>query len=142
MPLFAGRSRSYDEYPDDVFKDSRMSFGDHLDELRTRMLRALKYLMIVLLGGFALDGLGMLLHNPNIGLGRPMFSVITEPVEQQVRDFYYSRTERVGKANLDKKIDSGEDEIARIREKLKKNDYNLSALSSEEQRILLGARKP
>ena len=30
-----------DQYPDDIFADTRMSFGEHIDELRTRMIRAL-----------------------------------------------------------------------------------------------------
>jgi len=35
------KKNPYDEYPDDIFADTRMSFGDHLEELRQRMITAL-----------------------------------------------------------------------------------------------------
>ena len=33
-----------DDYadPDDMFSDTRMSFGDHIEDLRTHLLRAVK----------------------------------------------------------------------------------------------------
>lgn len=139
MPSFLRKRNPFDEYPDDIFKDSRMSFGDHLDELRTRMLRALKYLVIVLLAGFALDGLGQVLHNPNIGLGKPMMAIITDPVEEQVRDFYNRRLERVATTKLTDFTETPADEVERIKAKLKRNDNDLSSLSSSELQKLLGA---
>ena len=37
---FLNKQRRHPDYDEDFFKDSRMSFGDHLDELRTRMWKA------------------------------------------------------------------------------------------------------
>ena len=53
--MFAPRKSKknpYDEYPDDIFKESRMSFGDHIEELRTRMILALKWLILFMVIGF------------------------------------------------------------------------------------------
>lgn len=137
--MFGFKSQSY-EYPDDIFDSSRMSFGDHLDELRTRMIRAIYGLVICLSIGFVLDAIGTSTGNPNIGVGKPMLGIIIEPVETQVRDFYYRRNI---KAELDKLGNLGEtspDELAPIIAKLKKND-SLADLNAEERRKLLGAPK-
>lgn len=93
--LFANARRQRPEYDDDFFKDSRMSFGDHLEELRTRMWRALKGLALCLFLGFILDGIGDRLHLPWLGIGKPMLKVITEPVEEKVKQFYEERDERI-----------------------------------------------
>jgi sec-independent protein translocase protein TatC len=90
----------YGEYPDDIFKDTRMSFGEHIEELRVRMFNAIKWLCFFLVIGFVLDGVGDAMKNPRIGVGKPMLKVITEPVESQVRDFYYRRIEKVASQKL------------------------------------------
>lgn len=137
---FPVKSKSaYDEYPDDIFKDSRMSFGDHLEELRTRLFKALKYLLLCLVFGFFLDWIGYLIDYPNFGIGRPMMRVITEPVESQVRDFYNRRIEKIGLEKLTKFADTDAEELEAIKAKLQKKDYNLTSLSSDERRKLLGA---
>ena len=64
------------EYPEDIFADTRMSFGDHIEELRTHLIRAGIGLTICLLIGFAIDGLGYMLKTQGvmdyeIGVGRP-----------------------------------------------------------------------
>jgi sec-independent protein translocase protein TatC len=123
----------YDEYPDDIFKDTRMSFGDHIEELRVRLIRALKWLMFFLLIGFVLDGIGQAVGNPRIGIGKPMLKVITDPVEEQVRDFYNRRINKVWAEKMAQEVNTTPDEIRRIQEKLEKNDYNLTALTSEER---------
>lgn len=126
------------KYPDDIFDESRMSFGDHIDELRSRLIKALKGLGLVLLIGFGLDYLGDQLKLPWLGLGRPMMGVIVEPVESQVRDFYNVRNQK----NRDKlsKIERGDPAaIARVRKKLDDYDGQVSLLSSEEKTILLSA---
>ena len=46
------------EYPDDIFADTRMTFGEHIEELRTRLIRALVWLMVFLVIGFILDAVG------------------------------------------------------------------------------------
>src|SRR5215212_4235077 len=83
------------ENPDDIFADTRMSFGDHIEELRTHLLRAIKGLLVVLIGGLILDGVGQYLKRDEIGLGRPMLKVIVDPAEAQVRAFYARRNEQI-----------------------------------------------
>jgi sec-independent protein translocase protein TatC len=137
--LFKTNARN--EYPDDIFKESRMSFGDHIEELRFRMIRAIKYLLLFLVIGFALDGLGYLVHNDNIGIGKPMLRIISDPVETQVRDFYNRRNERIAKDKLQNLSQSTADpeELQALAQKLRDHDNNLSALSAAERTKLLGA---
>src|SRR5262245_58406777 len=85
----------YDEYPDDIFKDTRMTFRYHIEELRTRMFLALKWLALFMVIGFILDGVSKSVGNPNIGISFPMLEIITEPIKQQVADFYNRRIEKV-----------------------------------------------
>ncbi|AMV27196.1 Sec-independent protein translocase protein TatC [Gemmata sp. SH-PL17] len=132
-------AKKYDEYPDDMFKDTRMSLGEHIEELRYRMLNALKWLLFFLVIGFVLDFVGKSVGNDNIGIGMPMLDVITEPVKQQTRDFYFRAAKKSADEKLAQLTDSTPEEIARVRQKLEENEYNLSALTAEERRKLLGA---
>lgn len=127
------KKNPYDEYPDDIFKDTRMSFGDHIEELRVRMFAALKWLLFFLVIGFVLDALGEALDRPNLGVGKPMLKIITDPVEEQVRDFYNRRNERVAREKFLQQIDATPEEIRAIKEKLEKNGNNISELSREER---------
>jgi sec-independent protein translocase protein TatC len=83
------------DYDDDFFKDTRMSFGDHLEELRWRMWRAIKGLLLCLVFGFILDTIGDQTGNPWLGVGKPMLKIITDPVEEQVKNFYKKRNDEV-----------------------------------------------
>src|ERR1700722_1717000 len=127
------------EYPDDIFKDSRMSFGDHIEELRYRMIKAIKYLILFLTIGFALDGIGYLLHNDNNGIGKPMLRIIADPVETQVRDFYSRRIEKLAEQKLSNLPINPAEEIEAIRQKWKEHEFNLTALTADERQKLLGA---
>jgi sec-independent protein translocase protein TatC len=80
---------------DDLFADTRMSFGEHIEELRTHLVKALKGLLFCLLIGFVLDGIGLALGVPWIGVGRPMFDVITRPVKEQLTAFYDRKLEKL-----------------------------------------------
>jgi len=125
-------------YPDDIFAESRMSFGDHIGELQIRLKRALFGLLIVLLGGFLLDSLGQEMGWENVGLGRPMLRFIKEPFEAQVRDFYRKRTDRFAEkvANVAvQRVDPAE--AARILAKIKDKDNSLLALTADERKKLL-----
>jgi sec-independent protein translocase protein TatC len=137
--MFGRKSQSY-EYPDDIFDSTRMSFGDHIEELRMRMLRALYGLVFCLFIGFILDGIGDATDNPNLGVGKPMLGVITDPVESQVRDFYYRRNLKAEQQKLGHIGEDSYEELERIKEKLKK-EGSLNALTREERRKLLGAPK-
>jgi sec-independent protein translocase protein TatC len=136
--MVARRRQSY-EYPDDIFDETRMSFGDHIEELRARMIRALLGLLVLMVIGFILDAVGEATGNENIGVGKPMLGVITEPVETQVRDFYLRRTEKDAAKNIAAKTNAEPEEIERIRQKLKENDNRLESLSGDERAKLLGA---
>jgi len=69
--------------PDDLFADTRMSFGDHIEELRTRLIRALLGFMI----GFVVAFLPW--------VGKPVLNFINAPVEAQLAYFYNRRVEAV-----------------------------------------------
>jgi sec-independent protein translocase protein TatC len=126
-------------YPDDIFADTRMSFGDHIEELRKHLLRAIYGLLIVMLGGFILDFVGEQLGMENLGVGRPMLRVIVEPVQAQMQDFYNRRNLKAEDKLLFQRTDAEEARL--IREKLRDNGGRLSALSAEERQKLLGAPK-
>jgi sec-independent protein translocase protein TatC len=85
------KNRKRPEYDDDFFKDTRMSFGDHLEELRWRMWRAIKGLFLCLVIGFVLDTVGDQTGNPWLGVGKPMLKVIVGPAETALKDFYRER---------------------------------------------------
>jgi sec-independent protein translocase protein TatC len=134
--MLLGSADKYN-YPDDIFDDTRMSFGDHLDELRTRLRRALFGPIIFTVLGLTLDGIGAFTGQPKIGLGRPMMGVITDPVTTMVRDFY-SRRNAKSKVKLLTLKTVDDAEAARILAKLEAKEGSLTALSSSEQEALFG----
>jgi len=127
---------SKQEYPDDIFDNTRMSFGEHLEELRVRMIRALMWLVLFLFAGFILDAVGQAVGNKNIGIGRPMLEVITDPVETQVRDFYSRRTQNDTRVTSNEGVEASPEEIERINKKLADGEYNLTALSADELKVM------
>ena len=131
------RTTGSHEYPDDIFDHTRMSFGDHIEELRMRMVRALMGLLFCLVIGFVLDAVGESVGNKNIGIGRPMLDIITDPVETQVRDFYSRRNEKEAARQLSELTLTPVDEILEIQKELEENGGSISDLSAEKQRKLL-----
>jgi sec-independent protein translocase protein TatC len=81
---------------DDLFRDSRMSFGDHLEELRWHLIRAILGAMVILVGVFILDAIGWYFELP-IGAGLPVMHFISRPVEKELLYFYQERIKRVNK---------------------------------------------
>jgi sec-independent protein translocase protein TatC len=67
-----GRMTTYVD-PEDMFADTRMSFGDHLEELRTHLWRAVKSFLVAMI--FALC------------IGRYVVIFIAAPVEEQLKAF-------------------------------------------------------
>ncbi len=65
--------------PEDMFADTRMSFGDHIEDLRTHLSRAVKSFIVAMI--FALF------------IGKYVVMFIAAPVERQLKAF----NERVGK---------------------------------------------
>ncbi len=82
------------DHSDDLFADTRMSFGEHIEELRTHLIRAIKGLVFFVTIGFVLDGLGLTLGIPWLGIGYPMVQVIKAPVEKQLAIFHERSVER------------------------------------------------
>ncbi len=66
--------------PDDFFAETRMSIGDHIEELRLHLFRAIGGFLVGLIFGFF--------------LGRPVMLFIAAPVESQLMKFYEDRVER------------------------------------------------
>lgn len=87
-------STSVHRYPDNIFDHTRMSLGDHLEELAVRMRRALLGVVLVLVGGVTIDFVGMSLKRPEIGFGFPALRFITRPAEQEVDSFFQQRYDR------------------------------------------------
>lgn len=126
------------DYPDDIFDSTRMSFGDHIEELRGRLIKALLGLIVFMVLGFILDAVGEAVGNKAVGVGKPMIEIITDPVESQVMDFYNRRNERESAKKLAAVTGADPADIAAIREKLQANGNSLSALSEQERQKLLG----
>ncbi len=75
--------------PEDMFADTRMSIGDHIEDLRTHLLRALKGFMIGMVLGIW-------------PLGQMVLGIITSPVESQLLEFDKRKFEREKAQNREK----------------------------------------
>src|SRR5947209_1245524 len=67
--------------PDDFFADTRMTFGDHLEDLRTHLWRAI--------AGF---GVALCL---SFFIGHLVVNLITAPVKKELTSFYERRTRKL-----------------------------------------------
>lgn len=67
--------------PDDYFKDTRMSFVDHIEDLRAHLWRAIYGFLLALVGSFF--------------IGHYVVTWITEPVKSQLEAFYNRRLSKV-----------------------------------------------
>lgn len=81
------RQRAAEQYGDDFFAETRMSFGEHIEELRVHLLRALKWFGLGLAIGFL--------------LGKSVLGYITAPVDDAIRRFYEERRLTVGEGIQD-----------------------------------------
>jgi sec-independent protein translocase protein TatC len=70
-------------YSEDLFEDTRMTFGEHLEDLRLHLWRAI--------GGF---GVALLL---SFFIGQPLLRFISAPVEKELLRFYDERVQQVQK---------------------------------------------
>ncbi|HEY1378931.1 MAG TPA: twin-arginine translocase subunit TatC [Gemmataceae bacterium] len=91
------------DYSEDLFADTRMSFGEHIEDLRTHLIRAIKGLVLIVTMGFILDAVGASLGWDWLGIGRPMMAVITAPVREQLVAFYDRRLEKLEQDAKDNK---------------------------------------
>jgi Tat protein translocase TatC len=96
--MFKFKKNSYSE---DMFADTRMSFGDHLEDLRSHLWRAIYGFFLIMLGVFVLDGIGLITSwrypftTWEFGIGRPMLDFITAPVEDQLIEFQDRKVQRM-----------------------------------------------
>jgi sec-independent protein translocase protein TatC len=82
-------------YSEDLFADTRMTFGEHIEELRTHLISAIKGLVFCMTIGFVLDSIGYAVGKDWIGIGRPMMDIITNPVREQLKAFYDRRMQKL-----------------------------------------------
>jgi len=81
------------KYTEDLFADTRMSLGEHLEDLRGHRWRAAAGFAIIMAFVFLLDGIGLATGLP-IGIGTPVMRFISSPVENQLQRLYDQRTQR------------------------------------------------
>jgi sec-independent protein translocase protein TatC len=74
-------SRDQTPDPDDFFQDTRMSFGEHIEDLRTHLWRAIKGFFIAVFFAFF--------------IGKQVLAFIAAPVEAQLAEFYDRRVQKV-----------------------------------------------
>jgi sec-independent protein translocase protein TatC len=103
--------------PEDYFADTRMSFGDHIEDLRTHLIRAI--------GGFVI---GMIVA---FAFGSWVYEFITAPVERQLQRFYDHRV-----AVTAQKLADGDKELERLNEPTESLQYIRAADLKETLRQL------
>lgn len=74
---------SRDQYSDadDFFSDTRMSFGEHIEDLRTHLWRAIKGFFVAVIFSFF--------------IAKSVLGFIAKPVEDQLAEFYERRVKQV-----------------------------------------------
>jgi Tat protein translocase TatC len=81
-------------YSEDMFADTRMSFGDHLEDLRTHLWRAISGFFLIMVGVFVFDLIG-LIAGTKFGIGRPMLDFITSPVKEQLVEYRQRKINKI-----------------------------------------------
>lgn len=71
------------DYSEDMFEDTRMSFGDHLEELRLHLWKAISGFLVALFFSFF--------------IGKPVLHMIAAPVTDQLRKFHKAHAAQVVK---------------------------------------------
>jgi sec-independent protein translocase protein TatC len=77
------KDRNHQVDPDDFFAETRMSFGEHLEDLRGHLWRAVKGFIVALVLSFF--------------FAKTVLGWISAPVEAQLAEFYDNRVKRVTK---------------------------------------------
>lgn len=107
---------------DDCFVESRMSFGDHLEELRLHLWRAIVGFGVIVLLVFVADAVGMA-TGTTMGVGRPVFDVLSFPVERELQRFYDRRIAQVAREIQQGKVStSGMNELRDVAIDLEVNE--------------------
>jgi sec-independent protein translocase protein TatC len=96
---------------EDLFADSRMSFGDHIEELRWHLFRALIGAGLIIILIFVLDGIGYALETFGLtpgwefGAGKPLMKFIAMPVERELKRVYDQRKQKFLPDTPDQQMD-------------------------------------
>jgi sec-independent protein translocase protein TatC len=101
-------------YSEDMFADTRMSFGEHIEDLRVHLWRAIVGFMICLFIGFIIDAIGSALGLKWFGVGKVALDVIAAPVEKALLKYHDKRA-------------------AKIREELNNQDTAITGLNEPEK---------
>jgi sec-independent protein translocase protein TatC len=70
-----------DNDPEDMFKDTRMSFGDHIEDLRAHLMRGLLGFLVALVGSFF--------------VGKYLVEFIGQPVREQLLEYQKDKIKRI-----------------------------------------------
>ena len=100
--------------PEDMFADTRMSFGDHIEDLRVHLWRAIKGFFFACIFGFF--------------IGKQVLVFIAHPVEKQLQVFYDRRVDIV-----DRDLKEGDSDA---QEADKATDFFSVAIPAEQLRHL------
>jgi sec-independent protein translocase protein TatC len=73
--------RDRNDYSEDMFADTRMTFGEHLEDLRVHLWRAIAGFLVCLCFSFF--------------IGKPVLEFIAKPVGVQLEEFYENRVKKV-----------------------------------------------
>ncbi len=99
-------SRGRQADSEDLFADTRMSFGEHIEELRWHLVRAIAGFAIIVHLVFILDFIGSA-TGTRVGVGKPMLEFIEQPVKDSLREYSKRRKEKA----LDEIKDSSKGEM-------------------------------
>jgi sec-independent protein translocase protein TatC len=72
---------------EDPFAASRMPFGDHLEELRQHLWRAMTGFAAIVILCFILDFVGYMTDTP-VGVGKPAMDLLVQPVDRELQAFH------------------------------------------------------
>jgi sec-independent protein translocase protein TatC len=104
--------------PDDLFSNTRMSFGEHIDDLRTHMLRALGGFLVAVVFSFF--------------IGRYVLDFIKAPVEAQWAEFIAHRDRKVA-AEVEESLKQGSREVTAINDKVQTLRVQMRRIDDENE---------
>ena len=85
------------QYSEDIFEDSRMSFGEHIEDLRTHLLRALFWFVVCLVASFF--------------VGKAVLRFIAKPVEEELAKYWHKYYEERA-SDIEKELSEGNKVLA------------------------------
>ena len=108
--------------PDDFFSDTRMSFGDHLEDLRIHLWRAVGGFLIALLASFA--------------IGKPVLNFIAAPVVAELQAYWERYYDKKHRDLLADERRDGRQVVAPLTTVILLNKQDLGIKSNEPEPVL------